>query len=106
MNKQFATLLTIVSIASATTLPAVEPPPAGTDLGSVKGGDFSAAQGIIASKCTRCHSAAVIDTALHARKDMMRIEREMEKRGAALSAEERDVLGIYWKQQTPLKQKK
>jgi hypothetical protein len=30
----------------------------------------------------------------------------MEKKGAKLNANEREVLGIYWKQQNPLKQDK
>lgn len=77
----------------------------GTNLGSVKGGDFHAAQNIIRQKCTVCHTDRVIDAALSENKDMIRIQQEMEKRGANLNSNEREVLGIYW-QQNPLKQKK
>jgi hypothetical protein len=34
---------------------------------------------------------------------MLRIQREMEKKGANLNTKEREVLGIYWKSQNPLK---
>jgi len=76
-----------------------------TNLGNVKGGDFKHAQSIITSKCTTCHTQNKIDMALYAGKDMDRIQLEMEKRGAKLNTKERDVLGIYWKQANPLKDK-
>lgn len=56
------------------------------------------------TKCTPCHTDKVIDAALSENKDMIRIQQEMEKRGASLNNNEREVLGIYWKQ-NPLKQK-
>jgi hypothetical protein len=37
---------------------------------------------------------------------MQKIQLEMEKKGASLNANERDVLGIYWKEQNPLKKSK
>ena len=77
----------------------------GSNLGNVQGGDFKAAHGIIEQKCTRCHTSKRIDMALSASKDMAKIQQEMEKKGASLNAKEREVLGIYWKQ-NPLKQKK
>lgn len=76
-----------------------------TNLGNVKGGDFRQAQSIITSKCTTCHTKDKIDIALSAGKDMNRIQFEMEKRGAKLNTQERDVLGIYWKQANPLRSK-
>ena len=64
------------------------------------------AHGIIEKKCTSCHGEKVIDAALSSNKDMDRIQKEMEKKGAKLNANEREVLGIYWKQQNPLKKAK
>lgn len=78
----------------------------GSNLGNVKGGDFKEAQGVITKRCTTCHSATRIDAALAAKKDMLKIQQAMEAKGVTLSAKEREVLGIYWKQQNPLKQKK
>jgi hypothetical protein len=75
-------------------------------MGNVKGGDSKAARGIIDKKCTKCHSGAVIDAALKEKKDMLKIQKEMEKRGAKLNSKEQEVLGIFWKQQSPLKQGK
>ena len=99
-------LLTIVLMAACLWSPlrAVGEPQGGSNLGSVRGGDFTAAQAIIGKKCTKCHSGKRIDAALSANKDMARIQREMERKGAELSANERKVLGVYWKQ-NPLKQK-
>jgi len=64
------------------------------------------AHGIIEKKCTTCHGEKVIDAALSSNKDMSRIQKEMEKKGAKLNANEREVLGIYWKQQNPLNKAK
>ena len=80
-------------------------PQAGTNLGNVKGGDFKQAQRIIASNCTKCHSRDRIDAALSAGKNMLAIQKDMEKRGAVLNAKEQEVLGIYWKKLSPLKSK-
>jgi len=74
-------------------------------LGNVTGGDFKAAGAIIGKKCTSCHTKERIDVALSAGKDMKAIQRDMEKRGAALNQSERDVLGIYWGKAQPLKKK-
>lgn len=97
-----ASAVAIIAILSFSAASAEE---SGTNLGNVKGGDFHAAKGIINTKCTPCHSDKVIDAALSENKDMARIQQEMEKRGARLDNNEREVLGIYWKQ-NPLKQKK
>jgi hypothetical protein len=75
-------------------------------MGSVLGGDVKSADIVIQTKCTRCHSGKVIDAAIFANKDMQKIQQEMEKKGAALNANEQEVLGIYWKQQNPLKKGK
>lgn len=92
-------------LATATSLwGGQEPPPTGKNLGGVTGGDFKPALQIIEKKCTACHSSGRISSALTSHKDMLAIQKEMEKKGAKLSTNEREVLGIYWKQ-TPLKEK-
>jgi len=68
--------------------------------------DVQAAHAILESKCTKCHSMQVIDAALGAHKDMAKIQKTMEAKGASLSASDREVLGIFWKQQNPLQKKK
>jgi len=76
----------------------------GSNLGNVKGGDFKQAHSIIDMKCTKCHAKDKIDFAMSSGKDMISIQKEMEKRGAKLNTNEQEVLGIYWKQE-PLKKK-
>lgn len=71
------------------------------DTGSAKSGTKNA-HAIIDKKCTACHSRDKIDAALSSGKDMASILKDMEKRGAKLSSNEREVLGIFWKQQKPL----
>ena len=90
-------------VFAAPLFAAQDAPNGGANLGNVVGGDFKKAHDIIQAKCTRCHTDKRIDAALSAKKDMSKIVREMEKRGARLNANEREVLGIYWKQQNPLK---
>jgi len=90
----------------ATPLMAAVQPQGVVNMGNVRGGDVKAAQSIIESKCTKCHTRKVIDAAIFTNKDMVKIQQEMEKKGAKLDANERDVLGIYWRQQNPLKKSK
>lgn len=77
-----------------------------SNMGNVRGGDVTPAQSIIDKKCTQCHSSKIVEAAIFGNKDMARIQKEMEKKGAKLDADERDVLGIYWKQLNPLKKSK
>jgi uncharacterized membrane protein len=93
-------------ILFATSAMAAVAPQGVTNMGNVLGGDVKEAQSVIESRCTKCHSRKVIDAALFANKDMQKIQQEMEKKGAKLNASEQDVLGIYWKQQNPLKKNK
>lgn len=102
-NLYLAVVLTLLEISGA--IAANRDLQSGTNLGNVKGGDFKQAHSIIERKCTRCHSSEKIDMALSSGKDMNRIQEEMEKRGAPLDIKEREVLGIYWKQASPLKKK-
>jgi len=93
----------VITLAFAVPLLAAQDAPqSGSNLGNVVGGDFKKAHAIIQAKCMLCHTDKRIDAALSAKKDMGNILREMEKRGASLNANEREVLGIYWKQ-NPLK---
>ena len=90
----------------ATSTMASVAPQGVTNMGNVLGGDVKAARGVIETKCTRCHSSKIIDAAVFANKDMQKIQKEMEKKGLRLNTNEQDVLGIYWKQQNPLKKSK
>ena len=76
-----------------------------TNLGNVTGGDFKNAHAIIGKKCTACHSRDKIDIALSSGRDMSAIQKDMEKRGAQLSSNEGEVLGIFWKQSKPISKK-
>ena len=63
----------------------------------------SKAMEIIAKKCTVCHGDARIKAAFTAGRDMGGIQREMQERGAKLSGNEQEVLGIYWKHSPQVK---
>lgn len=102
MTKTMTIAATMLALCSTPLL--ALPSQEGSNLGSVQGGDFNKARAVIAQRCTRCHTSEKIDAALKAGKDMGTIQQAMEKKGAGLSANEREVLGIYWKQQNPLKQ--
>lgn len=75
------------------------------NLGNVTGGNSKKAHAIIDIKCTACHSRDKIDIALSSGRNMGAIQNEMEKRGARLSSNEREVLGIFWKQSKPISKK-
>jgi hypothetical protein len=61
------------------------------------------AHDIIAKKCTGCHGEAQITAAFKSGRDMQTIQKDMQKRGAKLSANEQEVLGIFWKKSQPVK---
>lgn len=105
MKSGYVTALVAIPLF-CTILWAAEAPQGVSNMGNVRGGDVVPAQSIIDKKCTKCHSSKIIESAIFAKKDMLKIQREMEKKGAKLEASERDVLGIYWKEQNPLKKKK
>ncbi len=75
------------------------------NLGNVTGGNLKKAHAIIDKRCTSCHSRDKVDIALSSGWDMGAIQKEMEKRGAQLSTNEREVLGIFWKQSKPISKK-
>lgn len=58
---------------------------------------------IIELRCTKCHTDAQIKAAVSAGKDMGVIVEQMEQRGAKLSGNEKEVLGIFWKEKAPTK---
>jgi uncharacterized membrane protein len=105
MKNMYLTVVCALSLC-ATAVSASEAPPAVSNMGNVKGGDTKAAHSVIEKKCTKCHTAKVIDAAISANKDMTKIQQDMEKKGAKLNARESEVLGIYWKSQNPLKKSK
>jgi uncharacterized membrane protein len=81
-------------------------PLAGENLGKVTGGDFrQKGHAVIQKRCITCHTDQVIKDAIAAGKNMQKIQAEMEKKGARLNANDREVLGIFWTQ-SPLKEKK
>ncbi|MDD2852557.1 MAG: hypothetical protein PHY09_11775 [Desulfuromonadaceae bacterium] len=82
-----------VSLASETTKNVAK---------TATGEDKQKVHSIINKRCTVCHSEAKIDAALTAGKDMNVILKEMEKRGAKLNSNEREVLGIFWKESKPI----
>ena len=97
----------LIAAASMSSAWAVElAPQAGDNLGKVTGGDFKRkAHAVIQKRCLTCHTDQVIKDALAAGKNMQKIQAEMERKGVGLSANEREVLGIFWNQ-SPLKEKK
>jgi hypothetical protein len=105
MKTGYAAALVALALCATSAMAAVAPQGV-TNMGNVLGGDVKAAHSVIESKCTRCHSGKIIDAAIFANKDMEKIQQEMEKKGAGLNANEREVLGIYWKNQNPLKKSK
>jgi uncharacterized membrane protein len=105
MKIDYAVVLAGLALCATSAMAAVAPQGV-TNMGNVLGGDVKAAHSVIESKCTKCHSGKIIDAAIIANKDMLKVQQEMEKKGAKLNANEREVLGIYWKQQNPLKQDK
>ena len=60
---------------------------------------------IIELRCTNCHTDAQIKAAVAAGKDMGAIVEQMEERGAKLSGNEKEVLGIFWEKKQELVKK-
>ena len=104
--RQKAILAIAITLFSFTTAWALWEAPSsvssGTNLGAVTGGDFKKAHQVINQKCVTCHTSERIDAAMAAGKDMLQIQKQMEKKGVKLDSNEHEVLGIFWKQ-TPLK---
>jgi len=64
----------------------------------------SKALDVIRKRCTGCHGEDRINAAFKAGRDMKAIQRQMEKKGAKLSDEDKSTLDFFWKQ-TPLLKK-
>ncbi|HBG06256.1 MAG: cytochrome C [Geobacteraceae bacterium GWC2_58_44] len=105
MRRTLIVTLALTLFSISTLRAAQQFPSSGSNLGSVTGGDFKRARLLIEKKCTACHTDQRIREALAAGRDMQTIQRQMEKKGVTLSADERTVLGVFWKQ-TPLKKNK
>lgn len=90
-----ALLITLTSIMTCASVQAAEHT-------VFSGGNGQKAQGIIEKKCTACHSRDKVEKAISLGLDMSKIQKQMEKRGAKLSANEQEVLGIFWKQSKPI----
>ena len=54
---------------------------------------------VIEEKCLVCHNRQRIDAAVKERKDLERIVRQMEKKGAVVTEKDRQVIGHFWHQQ-------
>lgn len=104
---RFHNIATIaLTLFSVTTLNAAQEfPQSGTNLGSVTGGALNHAHMVIDNKCVKCHSAQRIEEAIAAGKDLQSIQQRMEQKGVKLTADEQQVLGIFWKE-SPLKPRK
>jgi hypothetical protein len=53
---------------------------------------------VIEEKCLVCHNRQRIDDAVRERREMESILKAMEKKGAAVSEQERKVIGHFWGQ--------
>lgn len=67
-------------------------------------GSGSTAHDVIKNNCTGCHGEDRINAAFKSGRDMKAIQRDMERKGAKLSDQDRSTLDFYWKQ-TPLLKK-
>ena len=59
---------------------------------------------VIEEKCLACHNRQRIDAAIRERREMEKIVKEMERKGAKLTEKDRSVIGHFWKQ-SPFKEK-
>ena len=84
------------------TILAVVPALAQQDVRGVKPAE--PALKVIEEKCLICHNKKRIDAAIKERKDMEKILRRMEKKGAVLTENERRVIG-HFRYEKPLKGK-
>jgi len=64
----------------------------------------SKAHDVIKKRCTGCHGEDRINAAFKAGRDMKAIQRDMEKKGAKLTDQDKSTLDFYWKQ-TPVTKK-
>jgi len=62
---------------------------------------FSEFQKILDTQCSKCHTRTRIEAAMAQGKDLKPIAEKMTKHGARLSDRERDVMGVYWMENSP-----
>ena len=85
--------LLVAAAVPAVVLAAVD----GKNLGAVRGGDWGDAGKVMDDRCLSCHNRGRIEKALEQRRDMERLTKEMEKKGAVLTDRDREVLQHFWK---------
>jgi hypothetical protein len=76
------------------------------NLGAHRFGGMEEFQRVIETRCTVCHTRERVDLAIKQRESLEAIQQRMLQRGAALSENEKEVLGTFWgsplKEQEPL----
>lgn len=63
--------------------------------------DYVEFQKILDTKCSKCHTRSRIEEAMAQGKAFKPIQEQMSKLGVALSDRERDVMGVFWMENTP-----
>lgn len=58
---------------------------------------------VIQLRCSKCHTDERILAAAAAGKDLSVIVKRMEERGAVVSGTEKEVLGTFWTEKSPVK---
>jgi hypothetical protein len=99
MTRRALATITIMTLAGLASVPAV----AQQDVRKVK--LTPPQQKVIEEKCLVCHNRKRIEAAIEERKDMEKILKRMEVKGAVLTENERRVMGHFWPRQ-PFKEKK
>ena len=67
--------------------------------------NFIEFQKILDTQCSKCHTRARIEEAMTQGKAFLPIAEKMGKHGARLSERERDVMGVYWMENSPAPKK-
>lgn len=60
---------------------------------------------VIEEKCLVCHNRKRIEEASRSHQDMEKVQRQMEQKGVVLSDKEKQVMGVFWRQ-NPFKPEK
>lgn len=63
--------------------------------------NFVEFQNILDNKCGKCHTRSRIEEAMAEGKAFQPIEERMDKHGADLNDRERDVMGVFWMENSP-----
>jgi hypothetical protein len=73
------------------------------DLGAHRLGSMDEFHRVIDESCTVCHTRERVDIAIRMRRDMEKLQQQMEERGAVLTERDKSVLGTFWG--SPLKER-